>query len=666
MGKKRYARRGVIPQTEPAPARPPVAVTVESENPELEPPATPEKSRRILSQFPWLSVLYVAILMGFMGWFLKPGLFRTWFYSSDEYVVVAEVIRFLHLDFRQQFFDMPGTPMMALTAFVWACIYAAQFMAGIVPRTVGLEDFTFHHLPLLFTVMRAETLSFALLSVALTFFVAAKFTNRAGACVAALVVAMSPTYSSYSSFIRVESFAMCAVLAAVLCLRHALEIAPGTAEAGRREARWIFFAGLLAGIGAGARLHSIAASIPLLLIMVLVGYRKEALYPVWMRSYWKYTLAACFCAAILVSVAMRTFLPRTGFGQNLTTWWPLAFSSLSRLMLLAAVVIAAIWILDRLRFAQPLTRRVLHPSVFALFGGCAAGLLAGMPTVLWQYQYLFQSINMYSTSYLDLERKTWPLLKNISWFLKYYVQLIAPDALSMGLLAVGAALILFRWHRPMLPVLAAGVLFFVSKPINLVAAPHHMILWLPIYGMVAGFAVAVLYDVLPGRTLVANTLKLTGLAVLLAVLAENMVPGPVLAAANTRSTETRLHNVSAATDWIHKQAEPRATVAIAYYCFNPDVFYAWLRALQVPVPSYVSDGREYRIWWGDQPALKGAAGYACASPSDLPAMKTRQDQVSPGRGTDPFTDNRFRLIQTFGKQPNEIDVFRFDYTQSSR
>src|SRR5262245_55398476 len=66
-----------------------------------------------------MSVLYVSVLVAFAVRFMWASIFRTWFFNADEYVVAGEVIRFTQLDFRQRFFDMPGTPLMLLTSAVW-------------------------------------------------------------------------------------------------------------------------------------------------------------------------------------------------------------------------------------------------------------------------------------------------------------------------------------------------------------------------------------------------------------------------------------------------------------------------------------------------------------------------------------------------------------------
>jgi len=119
--------------------------------------------------------------------------------------------------------------------------------------------------------------------------------------------------------------------------------------------------------------------------------------------------------------------------------------------------------------------------------------------------------------------------------------------------------------------------------------------------------------------------------------------------------------VTIATQWIKSNVEPKTTVAIAYRCFNPDVFYAWLKSLEVTVPPEALDGREYLIGWAQGSALQGKSGFACVTREDLPMIKTRADPTSPGQGTDPYTDRRFTPVLSFGSGVRQVDLLRFDY-----
>ena len=607
----------------------------------------------------WLAILFLAGTVGYEAWYMAPSLMRAWYFSSDEYVLVAEVIRFLHLDFRQHFFDMPGTPLMFLTVILWLPVYATEAVFRLVPAGTGLERFTFDHLQLLFTLMRAETLFFALASVVLVFLVASRLMNRAGACIAAFVMMMSPIYTSYSSFIRVESLAMCCILLAVLCLFRGLKY-PATRTSS--EVHWILLAGILAGLGAATRFHSITASLPLLLLLLFFDRKPLPLYPRWLSRAWTYTLALSFLGACAGAILIKTgYLPNSVRGRILTTIWGNAFGTLYSLALLGAIACAVLLMIHRIPRMQWLARRVQHPRMLVLAAGVCAGCLAGTPTILREPGYFFQSINSYSTTYFDLDRMNWPLLQNVTWYLKFYLRLIAPDYLTMTLLAVGATVILIKRDRLLMPFLLAGLLFFVSKPIKMVAAPHHIIMWLPFYGIIAGYAAVQVFDAIPARLPHRDVLKGAAWATLFVALGLVTVRGPQQAAQATKSTERRLGNVGLATEWIHQNTEPPAVVEVSYWCFNSDTFFTWLRSLEVPVPAEVSDGRQYRIWWGDHSALQGQRGYACASSQDLISIKHAVDQRQPGEGSDPFADKGFQLVKTFGTAPDDINVFSFNF-----
>ena len=115
--------------------------------------------------------------------------------------------------------------------------------------------------------------------------------------------------------------------------------------------------------------------------------------------------------------------------------------------------------------------------------------------------------------------------------------------------------------------------------------------------------------------------------------------------------------------WIKQNTQPKGTVAICYFCLNPDAFYAIVRSLEAPVPLTVFDGREYLMWRGDRSALRGKTGYACATPADVVSMTSNLDVQSFGEGTDPYSDPGFQRVVTFGAGPDEVDRFHFDLRQ---
>jgi hypothetical protein len=186
-------------------------------------------------------------------------------------------------------------------------------------------------------------------------------------------------------------------------------------------------------------------------------------------------------------------------------------------------------------------------------------------------------------------------------------------------------------------------------------------LWLPYVAIVCSYPVAVAWNAVARVPRHGVPLATALFLVLFPPLWQSLTKGPEQVALGTALNEERLANVLKATEWMRRHTEPNATIAISYFCFNPDVFYRWLVEYGVPVPKSVLAGREYLIWWGHARALGGKTGYVCATRHDVVSIKTNLDLAEPGQGTDPFTDKRFELVQSFGTGLGEVDVFRFDY-----
>ena len=72
------------------------------------------------------------------------------------------------------------------------------------------------------------------------------------------------------------------------------------------------------------------------------------------------------------------------------------------------------WALALWRKTAWLSERILHPRVFLLAAGSVVGVLAGTPTILWRPRYFFEAVNMYTTTYLDVDRMSWPVAKRPS------------------------------------------------------------------------------------------------------------------------------------------------------------------------------------------------------------------------------------------------------------
>ena len=49
--------------------------------------------------------------------------------------------------------------------------------------------------------------------------------------------------------------------------------------------------------------------------------------------------------------------------------------------------------------------------------------------------------------------------------------------------------------------------------------------------------------------------------------------GPKKVREDMAASEQRMRNIARATDWIKNKAGVDDTIAVSYFCFNPDVFY---------------------------------------------------------------------------------------------
>jgi hypothetical protein len=595
---------------------------------------------------------YLLFLTAFAAWHLQRTLFRSWFFSSDEYVLAGEVIRFSHLDFRQHFFDMPGTLFIFLDAAVWRLIYTVAGLFGLTSDP-DVGSYTFHRLPALFALIRGSTLAFFVVSVILLYILVSRLQNRFAGALAAMLLVMSPVYNAYSAFIRVESLAMALMLLALILVERALASGKDLASRAPSPRNRIVLAGVLMGLAGGARLHALTAGVPVaFLTLWLQKSETRDDYPLWVRRWALY------------------FFPASWIAVGIVYWWISSQYHNVENAIHFLGVIFAVWLLTTVvaligyRFVRlrSLIVRVFSPEIIKLGLGVVFGALVGIPTIMPQLKYFLGSIQMYS-EYVDPQRLTWPTGKLVPWYLDHYFRVIAPDLIVGVLLCAGTLWIIIARDRKALPYVFGAALFFFSKPLKMVASPHHVVLWLPFFFLICAYPF--------GRVMVSLSTRLKreendvvvtlAAAAFLAFCFFALTPGPKRAVVDLDYHEERMHNIQLATDWIKGNAEPDSAVAIAYHCFNPDVFYSWLTSLEVPVPEFAFDGRRYIIWWGQRSPLQGQAGYACATRSDLISIKTNADLTHPGEGTDPYADRHFKQIATFGAGESEVDLFHFDF-----
>jgi len=608
------------------------------------------------------SLIYLAILLTFSLRYMLVCLSRSWFFVSDEYVIAGEVIRFLNLDLHQRFFDMPGTPLMMLAAVLWALFYPLETWFRPDYFSSNVIAFTFNHLDWFFTLLRSCTMFFYAGSLVLLFPVARRVLNRAGAFLACLLLMMSSNYASCSSSCRVESMAIFLALCALLVTYRALEKLPHRLGARPSWRDPMIFAGVLVGVSAAARLHSVVASMPLLLLILLFDerVRRRQQYPRWTRSVAPYLLPSVFMAGFLCYWWARS---------RVAADFPHAAALLTKAGIALAVAPIAAVLLYYIKRTRPALLRVASPEAIKIGMGCFAGFLLANFTIVRQYRFFLDSMERYSASYIDWQRTTWPLWTNIRWYVSFYLKIFAPDRAVASLLLASVIWIVLSRNRRLLPYLFAFLVFFVSKPLNLRAAPHHTLAWLPCVAILCAFPMAEIYSILVSRAAIHPNWRLAAsgaAAVLFAAIALQLTNGPRQAAGEAQYSQSRLRHISEASDWIKLHTPSNSTVAVSYYCFNPDIFYVLLQGMDVPVPVSELDGRNYIVWWGERDRLEGLAGYACGAGGASADPAKDLAIADPKAVVDVYRDAAFQRVASFGNDLNAIDLFRFDFRAGAK
>jgi hypothetical protein len=565
-----------------------------------------------------------------------PFVVMPWFNMSDENVVVGEVIRFAAGDIHQQFFDMPGTPLMLLGAVEWRIWHR---LAG--PSGQSIIDFSFANIQQLFELMRTTSLVLYCGTILLLFGLAARLMNRFAAVVACLVFVLNGAFGNMLTFLRVEPAAAFCIVAALLLLN-----AP--------TLRWpyVLVAGLLAGIAAGCRLHSITLTVPLFsLVLWTRTWKRETCHPRWFGA-----LAAAV-GVLALGGSVYAYRNMAAIGS---TAFPLATAFLAKAFLAAAVAVFAIGLLHAIPATRRYALKSITPEFLSLTAGMAGGFFVSTFTIFPQWTAFLRTLDFYNSSgYQDQVASKLPLAAKVTSLFSFYMRLVAQDWAVVLLLVAGSAVILIhpRWRR-LWPYLAIAFAFFVTRSLNLQRAPHHIALWIPFFALVCAAGPAALVDYferrLPERRHLVWAVSLVVLLALPLLLSDGGLGGRT----DMLSHRERLRNVERSRAWIHANVPPLSEVHTAFYCFGPDIFYGWMRSMNVPMPPQLGTDRDYRIWWWQRSAIDGHTGYACFGPElDIPFMKQPRQ---PGDGLDPPNDPHFQRLQSFGEARNRIDVYRFD------
>ncbi len=636
------------------------------------PTCTPYSPSPTATPAHWLGHLPILagclVVAATIGWILVrvwDGLFIPWWFNTDELVFYYEVIRQLRLDPSQTFFDIPGTPFMALTSAITLVWWLTAHLFGLT-QSATPSDFAFEHIQGVYTLMRAMTLGFFAMAVALSFDLFRRTAGVLAATVASLLIATLPIHVHYSHFVRTESLGLVLTLAAVWLVAHSRS---------RSLPRTYLIAALLTGVAIGARFHFAMVGPPVLLAIFWLRDRKamdERSKPDSHGRLWQggILLAALFVAGVILTLLFKIGVLNPGW---LTHTMLLSTASGAAQFADAKATVAKLWLLLGTTSATLLalgfferTRRwirpILNPWTLALAIGVAAGFLISHPAFLWRGEHQLRSIQYYS-DWVD------PQLQALgafgSWWnvTRYYFTTALPEGWAQVAFFLGSALLLFR--APVLWIafgFGAGMCF-VAHPITMKLWPHHIIPWLPFLCFVVAIPFATIErigtrwrrwpSVAAFAVLVCGGLSLWGVADRLGHTQDYL-----------QTSRARTEQIAEMNAWLAQNVPSDAYLVISYYSLADDGFFKWIENAGVRVPDQVKRHRDVRIWWLERSAIDGRNGYICISRADIAFFRDDFERRKPGSTYNPFTDPGFEPVAKFGGGFYELEVFKFDFRSS--
>ncbi len=613
-----------------------------------------------------IGALAVGLILTWVVREVWAGLFIPWWFNTDELVFYYEVIRQLRLEPNQTFFDIPGTPYMTLTSlctFVW---WSVERVLGLTQATPA--DFAFENVQGVYTLMRALTLGGYVAAMGLAF---AVFRRTSGVPVALAAVAFAatlPIHIHYSHFVRTESLGL------VLCLAAVFVVLSPSARG--NWSAWLL-AGALAGAAMGARFHFAAVGLPVLLAYYWLAERRDLAPPANRPHERGLERAGLALAALFVAGAAVTLLHRAGaLGDGRLTHTLLlttpagpeqyagAKQTVAKLWILLGAVSLLLVALRAHPRGPALLRPVVNPLTLALLLGFAGGFLLSHPTFLWRGEHQLRSIQFYS-DWVDPELEAIGPLRSWWKVTVYYFTTALPERWLQAAFGLGAVLVLWRRQAAPLAFLAGAVVCFAAHPVTMKLWPHHIIPWLPFLCFVAAYPLAVAGELLARRLSgpFAPAVATAAVAVLCLAL---VAPRMKTAGNYVDVSKARTVQISEMSAWLEENAPPDAFIALSYYALNAEGFFRWIEGVGVKVPEHVKRHRDVTIWWLDRGTLDGKAGFVCASNADIHFFHADMERKNPGSTYNPFADEGFEEVATFGANFYELKVFKFDFRERAR
>jgi hypothetical protein len=599
---------------------------------------------RIQNAAPRIAVAIVAAFA--VGTAVLPTLFYPWFFSTEEAPYGQEAVRFITGDFHQRFFDIPGTPFMALAALVFKTALVGLY---------GWNADPFSHLDLLFSIMRGLSgLAFAA-AVLCMYLATRQIASTCAALLAAAVLALHPILATTLTHTRIEPTAVFIVSAAILAWLR------GIVTGGL----WFFrIAGLLAGLAMAARFQ-----LALTLLPVFVAY--AFVYTQQGKDRTTQIDNLLFVVALAGPIVGGTVAALTAVGFDLSpaSEWilasfpgggaPLATALIRKLWIGLALLAMAIL----LAAALPLTRRryikrYLNSSLAALAGWFAVGVVIGTPTVFVGQQHLLTSVNNFIARNVYVPEFQNTTLKVVNLFLfgtNGQIGVLFTPPLLVLLIAA------FRYYlRPVFWCIVLACAIGVLSQLGKLQSTRHISGWLPWFCLWFALGLEAFRAAVPARFKTAVATIVAAITIVPLLLDRTQI-----LKIDLEGHRIHADGVQRLQAWI--QSSLPADEPVFFGCCGPvtadPILSSWrINGLNTPESRGVQ-------WFGYRSTLERAGdGYLIVAPDELkgfyiPFFK----KVDQSEMIDPTIDPRFTLIQRIVTYGNTIyDIFHFSFTEERR
>jgi hypothetical protein len=612
----------------------------------------------------------LALLIGYSILSMSFQTFRLpWYYMTEEFPYAQEVLRFLSFDFRQRFFDIPGTPLIAIVTAIFAPVLALTDAA----RHTSLFAAAFEHMQLLFLTMRAASLCAFASAVGLMYLTARQLVTVPAALIAAAIFSLHPIMALTLYHTRIEPFGLMLVLASIYLWLRAVET---------RHWWTACAAGLCAGLAMAARFPLLLTVLPAVIVCGIA--RPERLAPDLGSRLSRIGIAllgvvgivggALACARLLGTPRNQVtdvfFLSASGPGAAV------------RIIAKAWVAIGSIAALAALSMIFRPARVIMLPyadSVVAMFvAAFPVGFVVGVPTIFSGANFFLGAIQMFVERNVYTQDWSSSPLQVIDLYLfgrggaptLYNFGPVIPE---VGVIYNAVMLLLFvcgvvaglknRWlHVAILVACAIGILSQFGK----IQGTRHIAGWIPWFALVSaiGFDAIVGWSGRFGRAAAFGTAAVLGVSLIGWLLIDHyFTTRPEIGIQLRRVLP--LQELQAWSD-----ANVGKDELSFYACCDTatgDVILSWMKSNGVRSPSGAKNG--VSIWFGDVSALiQAQTGYVILSRLTFQgAYLDYYRQTNPSALVDPYHDPAFRLVHSIkiDEYNGAFDILKFDMNKEN-